>query len=153
MALHADIERKSVGAGFKPAPTTVENARRTDRFLIPAPSEPEVSPRIHEEFKKKEERLESLPWQTEESLSERGKGKPMQPVAEYSASQGDDGDFLALGPAGALEQEDQLFLLGAFANQTRHSTAPRSRASVPVIPAQAGIQHSTAFSGFPPARE
>jgi hypothetical protein len=26
---------------------------------------------------RKEERRESLPWQTEESISERGKGKPM----------------------------------------------------------------------------
>jgi hypothetical protein len=76
---------------------------------------------------RKEERLESPPWQTEESLSGRGKGKPMQPAAEDSASQGDDGDFLALGPAGALEQEGQLFPLGAFANQTRRPAVPRSR--------------------------
>jgi hypothetical protein len=48
----------------------------------------------------------------------------MQPVTEGPASQGDDGDFLALGPAGALEQEDQLFLLGAFANQAQHPTVP-----------------------------
>jgi hypothetical protein len=76
----------------------------------------------------------------------------MQPVTEDSASQGDDGDFLALGLAGALEQEGQLFLLDAFANQARRPTVPRSRAPAPVpapvIPAQAGIQHSTAFSGF-----
>jgi hypothetical protein len=52
-----------------------------------------------------------------------------------------------------LEQECQLFLLGAFANQARYQPSPRSRSPVPVIPAQAGIQYSTAFSGFPPARE
>jgi hypothetical protein len=73
---------------------------------------------------RKEERLESPPWQTEESISERGKGKPMQPITECPASQGDDGDFLALGPAGALEQEGQLFLLGAFANQARRPAVP-----------------------------
>jgi hypothetical protein len=71
-----------------------------------------------------------------EHFSERGKGKkPMQPVTECPASQGDDGDFLALGPAGALAQEGQLFLLGAFANQARPPTVspcpsfPRKRES------------------------
>ncbi|MDR2112091.1 MAG: hypothetical protein LBQ62_03155 [Candidatus Accumulibacter sp.] len=97
---------------------------------------------------RKEERLESLPWQTEESLSERGKGKSMQPVTEDSASQGDDGDSLAPGPAGALEQEGQLFLLGAFANQARRPTVPPIPPPDPVIPAQAGIQHSATISGF-----
>jgi hypothetical protein len=47
----------------------------------------------------------------------------MQPVAEDSASQGDDGDFLALGLAGALEQEGHLFLLGTFADQTQQPTS------------------------------
>jgi hypothetical protein len=48
----------------------------------------------------------------------------MQPVAEGPASLGDDGDFLAPGLAGALEQEGQLFLLSAFANQAQHPTVP-----------------------------
>jgi hypothetical protein len=93
---------------------------------------------------RKEERLESSPWQTEESISERGKGKPMQPETECPASQGDDGDFLALDPAGALEQEGQLFLLDAFANQARHPTVP----PCPSFPRRLRIQHSAAFSGF-----
>jgi hypothetical protein len=90
-----------------------------------------------------EDRLESLPWQTEESIFERGKGKPMQPVTEGPASQGEDGDFLALGPAGALEQEGQLFLPGAFANQARRPTIPRARHS-----RAGGNPVSRAFSGF-----
>jgi hypothetical protein len=47
----------------------------------------------------------------------------MQPVAEDPASQGDDGDFLTPGLAGALEQEGHLFLLGTFADQTQQPTS------------------------------
>jgi hypothetical protein len=92
---------------------------------------------------RKEEMLESLPWRTEESLSERGKGKSMQPVTECPASQGDDGDFLALGLAGALEQECQLFQLGAFANQARRPT-------VPPIPPRARHSRAGLESSIPP---
>jgi hypothetical protein len=47
----------------------------------------------------------------------------MQPVAEGPANQGDDGDFLAPGSTGALEQKGQLFLLAAFADQAQQPTS------------------------------
>ncbi|MDR2113599.1 MAG: hypothetical protein LBQ62_10990, partial [Candidatus Accumulibacter sp.] len=69
-------------------------------------SVPDVSPRIHE--KRKGLRVCHG---KQRRASKRGKGKPTQTIAEGPASQGDDGDFLAPGSTGDLEQEGHLFVL------------------------------------------